>query len=184
MLEIIRDPLEEAHQFCLGMNEDHEVFRDPGWEWFKWCERVSRNDRLMVYRHRVTGRFVLGVWAWSPDEASRPCIQELEGFTGEPGRLWPQDLLHPFVMEKRLQPVHNEVERMQKKIAAKEAAKRKLRMDQAEEKKAAVEILRKQGLEEEARALASGAVPFSGKSANPEGHAFMVEELTRLQRNT
>jgi hypothetical protein len=184
VVEFVRDPYEEALTFCLPLSERHQVIRDPGWEWFRWLRRRTENPRLCTYRHRETGRFVVGAWAWSPSEAAVPLLQELEGFNGNPCTLWPSDLLDPSIMLARLQPVHNEYGRMRRRIADREAAKRAAREEDGIHKGEVVQWMKRRGLQKEAHDLATGAVPFSGRGHSPGGNAELVDELKLLRSLT
>lgn len=183
-VEIVRDPREEASQFCLAIGEDHEVFRDAGWEWLRWCKRVSDNPRLMVYRHKLTGRFVLGAWAWSPDETDRPVCQELEGFTEDPGRLWPKDLLNPWVMKARLQPAQDEAGRIRRQIQDREAAKKRARELDGMQRKDSVKYLRRRGFDKQAFDMERGATPFVGVGSSPDQNKGWIEALKQMRKNS
>lgn len=153
----------------------HQVFRDPAWHWFERCQEwAGPQVNLGVYRHRETGRFVLGAWAYPPTETDRPILQELEGFNGDPHELWPFDL-PPEVMRIRLRPVHDGLERVQRQINQKTYNRNREREEDLHNRGEAARTLRRRGLDKEAHDLDRGAVPFRTPRATPKGDSLTTQ---------
>lgn len=181
-LEIRRDPISDALVGgCLLVGPEHQVLGN--FYWLDWCKEVSGLDNLFVYRHRGTGRFEVGVWAFSPEEVQVGVFQELEGFSAPPHEgMWPRDLLVPSVMEARLRPMDAELERLRKKTIEKKRNEDRIREENMREKHIAAQRLRGAGMDKEAHDLITGAVPFAGRAKSGGDRIDMwVEELKRMR---
>jgi len=181
-LDIRRDPVSDALEGgCLLVGPEHQLLGD--FYWLDWCKAVSGLDNLFVFRHRGTGRFEVGVWAFSPRQVQVGVFQELEGFSAPPHvGMWPSDLLVPSVMQARLKPMDAELERLRKRVIEKKRDEERLREENMREKRIAAQRLKGAGMEKEAHDVLSGAVPFTGRArAGGDRIDMWVEELKRMR---
>ncbi len=152
-MNLIRHPYDSAS--CMELSWDPEAHELLGeYPWLAYLRRRTNTPRLMVYHHKITGAFVLGIWIWSPQEAQTPLICEVKNFRDTPRRLWPRDLPPPNVLGQILQPVEKVVEQRRKnrEIAAYRKAREKEEL--AESKQDAINHYLHRGMAAEARELA------------------------------
>lgn len=180
-VEIIRDPRSDALGFCLFVGPEHELLDRLSWPWLDWCRAVAKNSRLFVLRNRITGRFCLCSWAWSPVESTSPMFMEIEGFDASPDCWWPADLLIPELMRYRLRPIEEQREKMARRIKDKHDAKRRAKSIDHDHKKDVIARLRHMGLHQEAHSLAIGATPFAGVGTAPNAAAEWKERFAELR---
>lgn len=151
-MNLIRHPYDSASGMELAWDpESHELLGE--YPWLAYLRRRTNTPRLMVYHHKLTGRFVLGIWIWSPDEAQKPLICEVKSFLDTPRRLWPRDLPPPNVLGQILQPVEKVVEQRKKNRDRAAYEKARDRQELAESKREAIEHYLRRGMTSEARAL-------------------------------
>jgi len=188
-LELGLTPYDIASQHCLAIDpERHRILTPlkpgelPVWPWLRKCQQWAPQTRLAVYFHLETGNYVLGNWTYAPWEATVPLMQELETFSGEPTLLWPDGLLCPEIMEHRLAPVHDQKEKVERRIREKEAAEAQQRQDDLQHRGEVVKYMKKKGLDEAAHKLNTGRTPFVGRGRSPDGNAAMIDELKTLTR--
>lgn len=169
---LIRCPYDTAACHCLVVDPlRHAILTPiapdaplPSWPWLEFCRGVVGHDRLVVYFHRESRQFVLGVWVWAPWEASIPLIQELETFEGRPDAVWPHGLLMPELLRTRLQPVHDERARLERRINDRLAMERSDKEEDLRHRNEVASFMKKCGLTKGAQRLASGRDPFMGRA--------------------
>lgn len=170
---LIRCPYDTAACHCLVVDPlRHNILTPlaegaplPSWPWLEFCRAVVGHDRLVVYFHRESRQFVLGVWAWAPWEAAIPLIQELETFEGRPDSVWPDGLLMPELLEKRLAPVHDERKRLERRINDRLAAERSDKEEDLRHRNEVSKFMKKCGLDRGAERLAQGKDHFMGRAS-------------------
>ena len=133
-------------------------------------------------RHRWTGRFVVAAWLWNPDESVQPIATELEGFTSDPRELWPEGLLCPAVMSQRLRPVDEQYARMKRQRQERHEKQQREKAEDLKHRDSVVRYLKRQGLDEAARDLDTGAAPFCGPARAPEANAMWTEALMGMAK--
>lgn len=182
MQVVVHDPKDQARAQTLALSSDHELL--GSYPWLSFCQSCNPRSHLFAYAHRVTGRVVMCDWVYTPQQSTVPLALELEGFQDDPRLLWPRDLLHPFVMRERLRPVEESLARYRAQARDKEAREQSARQDNHAQRMNASRYLRRQGLDNAANGLESGAVPFVGSSMSKDNNARMTEEFQRMRRAT
>jgi hypothetical protein len=176
-MQIIYDEYEVAREHFLPLDADHEILHCE-WDWLKWLRAKVENPGLFVYRHRLTGRYMLCDWIHPPSGHTTPICQELEGFDGfEEGCDWPSGLLSPQVLLARLTPTPDIVEKQKRRLRDQDNARRSELEHKAEIRKDSAKRLRSVGLEREARKMESGGVPIGVPS---DATREMARELARM----
>jgi len=158
-LEIGYDPRAYAAESFLVLNEDHEILHSI--EWLDWLRRRVEDPKLFIYRHRLTGRYELCQWLYTPSETTLPIAQELEGFNSDPRFGWPSDLMAPEVLVARLAPMEEIVERRRRADRDRTCKLAQDKHERVDVRRRAISRLRKMGLEREARQIEEGAVPMA-----------------------
>lgn len=182
-VEIIRDPHEEALATFTPLSEHHEMVPSH-WTWMASVRSWAPTLRLFVYRHRLTGRFVLASWVYSPEETALPVMMELETFDGPPDMVWPRGLLDPEVLKCRLQPAPDSVDRMRRRMADRAYAKRATLESEDMQRQDAARYLKRRGMDRESHMLSTGELPFVGKARGGEQLEALTEELKGLARRS
>jgi len=180
-VEIVRDPHEEAIITFTKLSDDHELVPSH-WTWMASLRAWAPKLRLFVYRHRLTGRFVLASWVYAPSETDQPVFMELETFDGPPDMVWPKGLLDPEVLMCRLQPAPDSVDRMKKRMSDRAAAKRSVVEDEDRQRQDASKYLKRRGMDREAHMLSVGELPFVGKARGGAQLESLTEELKGMAR--
>jgi hypothetical protein len=171
-IEIIHDP--KALAIAEGLRLDpvlHEVL--PEGEWLKAAKRATERSTLLVYRHRMTGQFVLADLIYEPD-----VIQELESWPAHPERLG----VHMEWVKMRCEPREKVYKRIFSKMREVGYARRALNAESEEQKRDTQQWLRRTGHPEIAAMMAMQ--PFVG---DREGAAHLEksrEELARMAKVT
>lgn len=173
-MEITYDPHEDSCIHFLEVGGDHEIM--PDWSWLQWLRREMNDPKLFVYRHRITRRFMLCQWLYTPQETCHPVAQELEGFADESATGWPSDLMHPQVLKARLTPSNDAIANYRKKLRQDEHRKKSEMEDRAHVRRDVVKRLKSVGLDREAHKVEIGAVPIGVPS---EATKELAKELTR-----
>ena len=151
-MELIRHPYDSASGVELQWDpEAHELMGE--YPWLVFLRRFTNTPRLMVYRHKFSDRFILGIWVWSPEEAQRPIVCEVKGFEDTPRRLWPKDLPPPNVLGQILKPVDEVVEQRKKNRAREAYEKAQEKEELAASKTEAINYYLRKGMDEEAHVL-------------------------------
>lgn len=162
-VSVLRHESDGARSIYLELDERHEVLPYV-WPWVESLRRTCNLPNLFVYRHRITGRFVLCNWVFKPHETTRPVAMELEGFTDVGYGWWPDDLMACDVLKARLQPMGDLQEKYARRERDRMSAEQE-RLDSLRETKTRVtRSLRKRGLDWEAQQVECGAVPVADPS--------------------
>jgi hypothetical protein len=173
-IEIVHDPKMSMGGLALG--EDHELW--PDGDWIRYARKLTGIKDLFVYRHRREGTWVLCKWLWGPWESTNPTCLELTSMPLPPdmpgsGRLSGQALL------RRCKPAEEMVEEMRRNM--REAAQ--LKSHEAEQKsysrQNAVRYMRTHGMEESAKALENGDVPW-GSTGSGSALTETASELVNM----
>jgi hypothetical protein len=169
-IEIIHDPKEAAMAEGLRLDPArHEVL--PACEWLKAAKRATGRSTLLLYKHRITGQFVLASVIFEPD-----VVMELEAFPYHPGRAGvPLD----FIV-CRCAPQDEVYKRIMDKMKEASYRRRFLKAETEEERKDSQRWLRKAGYEVTARNL--DHQPFVGEAEGGEKYQMAKEELQRLAK--
>lgn len=178
-LEIGYEPVEAAALAHLTIGENHEILGD--FVWLTWLRNTIKNPRLVVVRHRLFARFILGVWIYSPSEREPPILCELESFAGNPASIWPAGLSEPADLLNRLRPydeVATERESLKREAAY---AKRSQIEDNWAGRQDAATILKRKGLEQEAHNMRIGASPYHRSSESTKQIARDLIKAARRQ---
>lgn len=176
-MDILYDEYATAREHFLPIDCDHEVL-DVEWDWLKWLRAKTENPGLFVYRHRISGRYMLCDWLYPPSGYTTPICQELEGFDGfTEGCDWPAGLLSPQVLLARLTPTPDIIEKQKRRLRDKDRARTSELEQKAEIRKDSARRLRSLGLEREARKMESGGVPIGVPS---DATREMARELARM----
>lgn len=174
-------PYDVAANHELVLSENHELLSDD-LPWLRWLRRVSENPRLFAYRHRITGRTVLCVWAWSPSESVKPIAVELVGTQNPPTWLWPF-MQSPEAVKDKLKPADERIRERRAAILQKLKDEKHAREIGSLQKKEAVRMLRKKGMETAATNLEIGATPYLPSSMSSDGGASFREFAeTRMRK--
>lgn len=154
---ITYDPIEAAiEQGCCPYNpERHELLTDS--DWIRSLREAVRLPELFVYRHRLTGNFILAGWV-----LPRRAFIELECFTGPHDR--PSfDLLH-----RRLRPVVEQAKENIARIKERHWRTRELQRANDEGRVEFSRFLKHQGLEEESVKVLEGRSPYVSEAEGGE----------------
>lgn len=131
----------------LHLAEDHEVLPDS--EWLLACKRTTGRDDLLVYRHRVTGNFVLCHWV----DRDKGIVQEIHAMETPPDRggWMPLDWVR-----SRCRPAYEEFEEIQRMLRRARADKKSSRLEKAGARKDVSEHYRRRGEEGIAASVLAG----------------------------
>lgn len=154
----------------------HQII-EGSWPWLtraqKWCRLP-----LGVYRHSRTKRFVLGAWLVEPRMGSRPVMQELTSFSGDPHAWWPHDLMDPEDLRRRLRPIDEVLEERQRLAKERADAKKRQAFNDREHQRGLYHHFRRRGMEATAKNIRHSPIMAPG-SAN-EGMEDAMGTLGRL----
>jgi len=169
-IEILYDP--KAAAILEGLRLDparHEVL--PEGEWLKAAKRATGRSSLLVYRHKVTGQFVLADLIFEPD-----VIQELENWP------WPPERLGVSIgwIKTRCVSQGEMAQRIMGKMKETAYARRAAATENEEELKDTQKWLRHQGMEHTAEMMQTQ--PFAGTSTGGEQYERTREELSRMAK--
>jgi hypothetical protein len=169
-ITITFDPREEALKdgLCLD-SRYHEVLSEG--DWLKAAKRHTGRDSLLVYRHRVTGQFVLCDIIHPPD-----VIQELESWPGPPERIG----VPMAWVEMRCEPREETYTRIIAKMKEKRYREAAVNAASNEERDSAMKWLKREGYDDTARALIGQ--PWVGEAEGGEQLERNKEELMRLAK--
>lgn len=141
--------------------------------------RRFANDRLILYRHREWGTFVLGAWIVPPQQYGPGVIRELAVWNRCPSRLdndvdW-DDLTLSLTGAKSHTP-------MTDRIMARRAQKMRLLRETAQQKYETAKWARRKGMDELAEGLETGQIAFQGDAEGGErGEAMRKDMLAALK---
>jgi hypothetical protein len=157
-IEITYDPYEEAVNTGLIMGAHHKILPDS--EWLKHIKRETGRDKLFVYHHQITGKFVLAHWIYPPWERDKPVCLELDTMDLPPDK---GGWIPTKFIKLRCREVNHEEEYLKKKLHAEAEARDEQRKKQEgyERKDEMVQHLKKKGMEEEAWSLQQSKVHYS-----------------------
>lgn len=140
----------------------HDLIECP---WLDCARRCCHKPTLMLYRHRLNGAFMLGVWIAKPNNGEGPgYFMDLEDLKGHPDNGYP---LGMAMVRARLQPV-DEMHKAQEKTMARQFYEEGVALDDSERqrKEAASWMLRKYGhkMERAAWGVARGEGGYAGST--------------------
>lgn len=114
LMEMHDTPYDIAARQCALLGPEHIVIQDN--VWLRHCRQLHGNERIFAVFNRISGRFSLAVWVWSPAEASQPLFIELDNFETTPLQEWPCDLTPPNMMRHRLKPLKGDMQKPYRKM--------------------------------------------------------------------
>lgn len=170
--EIVFDPKQELVESNLLLDERHEPLIDG--DWIRHARRVARIPDLFVYRHRGTGAFVLSKWLWRGES----CM-ELDCSDRPPDRggWWSDEYL-----VGRCRPVQEMVAAVRRKLHAAASQKRRMKEDDATERRELCRSLRLRGDDRTATMIETGQMPWVGSARGGQQLEEMREHLSRMCR--
>jgi len=151
--------------------------------WIKAVREKTHNDRLFVYHHRGTGKFVVAEWLPSKPrvygQGQAQCT-ELFVLSGPPDH-FPDDLPTMEWVMDRCKPVQQMFDSWRGNRAKADYDKAVAEMESDEKRLSAAKWLKKQGLDEAAHTLGPGAAPYVGElQGGKENMEFVEEKLNDL----
>lgn len=178
-IQVVFDPRLYAASKGLAFDpEFHELL--PDGNWVRWARRVSEMETLFVYRHRVTGSYVLASWLFEPTERTGRggvCI-ELETKEIHPDED-AEDWDYTF-LQMRLRPVEEQSRNFKEKLRALNHKEREQKRERGEGRQTAAKWLRSKGMDCIAKDIENGS-PFD--AAVDEESIAMEEDLMRMVRS-
>ena len=169
-ITIIFDPKQAA--LAEGLRLDparHEVL--PEGDWLKAAKRATGRSSLLVYRHRITGQFVLCDVIHKPD-----VIQELESWPLPPERIG----VPMAWVEMRCEPREEVYERIMRKMKEVRYRKAMVNAETNDELADTQRWLRREGYDDIARQM--NIQPYVGKSEGGEELEQAREDLARMAK--
>jgi hypothetical protein len=182
MVEIIRNTYDQAANDCTVLGAQHFLLQDP-W-WLSWLKRQIGNQRLFVYQHQQTKGFVISAWVYSPEEAVKPIMQELEMFKGRPDVLWPEDLMVPELLLIRFEPAMTLQEKRKRARRDAKAVRQAMLEEDAIEKEELMSHLKRTGLASTAAMIDSGELPWMGSNEGGERLKQLSNRLVSASKET
>lgn len=178
-IEITHDP-----KIAIGgleMGEDHEICQDG--EWIRYARRLTGIKDLFVYHHKKVGTWVLCKWLYPPTSTDSPVALELATMSLPPDTAGSGRLVGD-ALKRRCKPAEEMLEEMRR--SARDAARQKVReRDQrAYSRSNAVRYMRTHGMEESAKAVESGAVPWGSTGEQTEAMQETASELVNLAKRS
>jgi hypothetical protein len=168
-IEMIYDPVAEAHAEGLVIDASrHRIMADG--DFILWARRHYKRPTLFEYHHLESDNIVLCDWLIRGKVA-----QELEAYSygNRPDRAF---------LDARIVLCDKSAESIRRKMRNSAYERQRLRDESLAERQDVAKQLRRQGLEMEARRMATGASPFVGKAEGGEELAAMKEDLVNMAR--
>jgi hypothetical protein len=168
-IEIIYDPVAEAHHEGLVLDATrHRVMPDS--EFILWAKRHYKRPTLFEYHHLETDNIVLCDWLIRGKVA-----QELEAYPhGErPSRAF---------LDLRIVLCDKSADAMRRKMKSAAEERQRIRDETEHERLNAAKRLKFMGMDQEAKAMASGQSSFVGTTQGGEALAKAKEDLVNLAR--
>jgi hypothetical protein len=164
------DAKEAAIQEGLRLDPKcHEVL--PEGDWLKAARKATERNSLILYRHRITGQFVLADVIFDPD-----VIQELECWPDHPQRL---AVPIQWVIW-RCEPREKVYQRIMNKMKEVSYRRRAVRGETEEQRRDAQKWLRRGGYDDLASRLEMQ--PFVGDTEGGESLEAAREDLARIAK--
>jgi hypothetical protein len=172
LFQILFDP-KEHREGLLEMGERHE--RLPDGDWIRTVRRALKDDTLFLYYHKETGNFVLA------SQVEEGVCQELIVYPHHPGREF-----HPKAtleyLHHRMRPFQEHLEGMQRDIRARRYHEKQLVAERSDDRHTAARFLRRRGLDQAAKQIRDGYVPFVGKTEGGDRLAEFTDKLKSSMR--
>lgn len=177
--EIVHDPKVAVGGLELG--EDHELC--PDGEWIRYARRVTGIKDLFVYHHKKVGTWVLCKWLYPPTSTDSPVALELASMALPPDTAGSGRLVGD-ALKRRCKPAEEMVEEMKRgaRLAAQQKSHEREQKDYS--RKNAVRYMRTHGLEDSAKALENGYVPWGSTGEHTEAMQETMSELVNLAKRS
>ena len=174
--EVTYDPIADAVESGLLINDDHELL--PDGEWIRFARRVTKHPELFIYRHKLTGNFVLAGWVYNPKEDGIGVATELHVMETPPDR---GGWMETDSLIRRCRPFHEQVLAVKARIKKASSIKKSLRHDDLLKKKDVSDHYRRMGDIEMASMIEAG--PYCAEGQGGEGFERLKDELTTMASN-
>jgi len=172
-MEIVYDPIAAAVESGLLINENHELL--PDGEWIRFARRVTKHPELFIYRHKLTGKFVLAGWVYDPKEWGIGVATELHTMDIPPDR---GGWMDTDWLIRRCRPFHEQAAAVRDRIKKAASIKDSMRNDSLEKRQETAAYYRRMGDIEMAAMIESG--PYVGDQQGGESLEQLKEELTSM----
>jgi hypothetical protein len=178
-IEITYDP--KMNIGGLGLGEEHEIW--PDGDWIRYARKLTGIKDLFVYRHKLAGTWVLCKWLYPPTSTDSPVALELATMSLPPDTAGSGRLVGD-ALKRRCRPAEDMLEEM-RRIARDSAQEKVHQRDQrAYSRNNAVRYMRTHGMEESAKAIESGAVPWGSTGEQTEAMQETTSELMSLAKRS
>ena len=174
--EVTYDPIEDAVESGLLINDDHELL--PDGEWIRFARRVTKHPELFIYRHKLTGNFVLAGWIYNEKEHGIAVATELHTMETPPDR---GGWMETDSLIRRCRPFHEQVMAVKARIKKASAIKKSLKHDDLLKKKDISDHYRRMGDIEMASMIEAG--PYCAEAQGGESFEHLKDELTTMASN-
>lgn len=150
----------------------HEIQGNGGW--IETMRRELEYPELFLYRHKVTGNFVLAAWLEKPKRCLELVCYEIHPALSTDPKAGVEYL------RRRVDPTINVAAEMRKRVEQRRREERLMKEDALAERTAATKWMRKKGMEQAADMIDTGAMPYAKPKTDEEREA--AEELKREAR--
>ena len=138
-IEILFDPVADAADSNLRINENHEIL--PDGDWILWARKFTGVKDLFVYFHKISWKFVLAKWIYHPERDGIGIALELEALDYPPNWMPPSQEW----LRGRVRPASVISDAVKKGIRDKALKKKREDRDQIEEKHKVADWMGRQG---------------------------------------
>lgn len=178
-IEIMHDPKVAVGGLTIG--EDHELC--PDGEWIRYARRLTGIRDLFVYHHKREGTWVLCKWLYPPTSTDSPVALELMAMPLPPDMPGSGRLVG-VALKNRVRPAEEMLDEMRRSSRDALREKESQREQKEYSRKNAARYMRTHGMEESARALETGTMPWGSTGQTSEAMQETVSELVSLARRT